>query len=80
MKEGKASRKTEYPQWPHPAGAYGDIQPVFEPPIRRVIKRALQWTALFVCFLIGVTVFVLTWQEIAANPFDLFYRIIRSLR
>ena len=57
MKEGKASRKTEYPQWPHPTGAYGDIQPVFEPPIRRVIKRALQWTALFVCFLIFLIVF-----------------------
>ena len=53
----KRKHKKQYPQWPHPAGTYGDIQPVYVPPCRRVIKRALQWIALFVCFLIFVAVF-----------------------
>ncbi len=57
MNKGTKHGKTEYPQWLHPAGAYGDIQPVFEPPIRRVIKRALLYAALFVCFIIFVIVF-----------------------
>lgn len=75
----KRKHKKQYPQWPHPAGDYGDIQPVNEPPIRRAIKSTLQWTALFVCILIFVAVFGLAWQEIAANPFDSFLHIIMGL-
>ncbi len=75
----KRKRKTQYPQWPHPAGDYGDIQPVYEPPIRRVIKRALLCVALFVFLLIIVTGFGLALQEIASNPFHLFFDAIRGL-
>ena len=70
MNKGKKGDKTAYPQWPHPAGDYGDIQPFYEPPIRRAIKSALQWTALFVCFLIFLIVFGLAvrfcWENFPA--------------
>ena len=71
MKKGK--RKTQYPQWPHPAGTYGDIQPDFESPIRRAIKRALKWIALFMCFLILVAVFGL-----ALHIFSNFHLLCHS--
>ena len=58
----KRKRKAQEPQWPHPAGAYGDIQPVFEPPIRRVIKRILHSVALFALLLIFIIVFGLAWR------------------
>lgn len=50
----KRKHKTAYPQWTHPAGAYGDFQPV-----RRILKCALKWIALLVCFLILVVAFIL---------------------
>ena len=58
MKRKKEHRKAQYPQWPHPAGIYGErIQTDLGSPIRRVIKRVLQWVALFALLLIFVTVF-----------------------